>query len=68
MHIFGPNIFASQYERKIQLIEVAHTMTKNRWMSEQINYIVFVHHSTRATDGDLIDLDVIFHDEDPLMP
>jgi hypothetical protein len=77
VRILSQTVSSSQCERNWTTFSLIHTKPRNRLTMDKLRRLVFVHynmrlrerHLRRTNDQDqLIDLDAIFHEEDPLTP
>ena len=77
IRILSQTVTASNCERNWTTFSLIHTKTRNRLKIERLENLVFCHYNMRLrkrrlqreeNNEQLIDLDKIFHDEDPLQP
>lgn len=75
MHILSQTVSSSNCERNWTTFSMIHTKLRNRIKMENLEKLVYVHYNMRLraknlrqrdTEDHLIDLDYIFHEEDPL--
>ena len=75
MHILSQTVSSSNCERNWTTFSMIHTKLRNRIKMENLEKLVYVHYNMRLraknvkrhdTNDQLIDLNYIFHEEDPL--
>ena len=76
MRILSQTVSSSNCERNWTTFSLIHTKIRNRLTMDNVQKLVFVHYNMRlrerharrqATDDKLIDLEHIFHEDDPLV-